>query len=207
MNYTIIEDCSPYYIRFTYPGIEQYIKYTLDMYNRLDWSTVVSKIKIDKFKHCILPESLGKYLLNLTPVSTDISLNAKRVSFFQTQPGLYYRAHKDGKNLKFGINYTLKILDDKCVTSWYSDDDLKHYTIDTLKNSSRECVDFIKENHIPLKSMVASQGECILFNTEIYHDWDNSRSTNERIVLTLRSDIPENIYFEDAKKALFKSRD
>ena len=202
MNYTIIEDCSPYYIRFTYPGIERFINYSLGMYNRLDWSSYISDI--DKFNHHRLPESLGQLLLNLTPVSKDIRLTSKRVSFFRSEPGLYYRAHKDGLDNRFSINYTLKILDDKCITSWYSDDDLKNYNIDNLESKwSRECDGFIKENHIPLKSMIALQGECILFNTEIYHDWDNSQSINERIVLTFRSSTPNTVYFEDAKKALF----
>jgi hypothetical protein len=173
------------------------------MYNRLDWSHI--RYDIDKFKHCILPDLLGQSLLNLTPISKDISLTNKRVSYFQTDPGLYYRAHKDGLDNRFSINHTLKVLDDKCITSWYSDDDLKDYSIDNLESKwSRECDGFIKQNHTPLKSMTALQGECILFNTEIFHDWDNSQSTNERVVLTFRSSTPDSVYFEDAKKILFE---
>ena len=51
--------------------------------------------------------------------------------------------------------------------------------------------------------MTAVQGECILFNTEIFHDFDNSKSKNERMVLTLRDVEPGNVYFEDVKKRLF----
>jgi hypothetical protein len=65
-------------------------------------------------------------------------------------------------------------------------------------------VDFAKSDSvIPLKSMVAIQGECILFNTDIYHDWDNTQSNNERIVLTLRLENPGLMYFDDVKKILF----
>ena len=98
----------------------------------------------------------------------------ERVSLFVTQPGFYYRAHKDGLNHRCSINYTVKILDDQCVTSWYSDSDLQEYEIDNLPSkTSREAVGFDKAKHVPLKSMVAIQNECILFNTEIYHDFDN----------------------------------
>jgi hypothetical protein len=139
----------------------------------------------------------------------------ERVSFFISKPGLYYRAHKDGLDTRFSINYTVKILDDKCVTSWYCDDDLKDYQIDPLsvesrRNpltavSSRECVGFVKSNHIPTKTMIAKQGEVILFNTDLFHDWDNTTSVNERVVLTLRIAKPlkSKTYFEDAKRILF----
>jgi hypothetical protein len=149
---------------------------------------------------------MGKEVLEHTRVSQDLILNHNRVSFFKSDPKLYYRAHKDGSNHRFSINYTLKILDDKCVTSWYSDD-LKKYPMDQFlldNNKSRECVGFKKENHTPIKSMVAQSNECILFNTDIFHDWDNSLSQNERIVLTLRSTTPGDVYFDDAKKLLFK---
>jgi hypothetical protein len=98
------------------------------------------------------------------------------------------------------------VLDNNCVTNWYSDEDLKDYPIDnTVNNLSRECLGFVKENHIPLKSMIAKQNECILFNTEIFHDWDNTTSQNERIVLTLRiiEELKPQTYFEDVRKILF----
>jgi hypothetical protein len=105
---------------------------------------------------------------------------------------------------RFSINYLTRVLDDKCVTSWYSDDDLKVYFIDnTLTQSSRECVGFIKENHTPIKSMIAKQNECLLFNTDIFHDFDNSQSDNTRVVLTLRCRNPNAMYFDDVKRILF----
>ena len=53
--------------------------------------------------------------------------------------------------------------------------------------------------------MTAKPGECILFNTDIFHDWDNQLSNNYRVVLTLRIKQPltGKIYFEDAKKIIF----
>jgi hypothetical protein len=203
MEFQIIEDCSPYYIRFTHPGIEDIIEYCQ--------ANLPDVESIRGFKHYKMPEESASAsdLLDMTPISKYLPLEYGRVSLFISRPGLYYRAHKDGTDTRISINYTVKILDDKCVTSWYSDEDLKDYPIDNSTlytfNSSRECLGFDKEKHTPLKSMVAKQGECILFNTDIFHDWDNRQSPNERIVLTLRVAYDQigQVYFEDVKRILF----
>ena len=197
MTYTIIEDCSPYYIRFTHDGLSDVIDYCKN----------IPLIDNDQtFIHHRLDKEQANHLLSLTPVNKELSLKKNRVSFFVTKPGRYYRAHKDGMDTRISINYTIQISDDKCVTSWYSDEDLKNYPIDNLASkSSRECAGFVKENHIPLKSMIAKPNECILFNTEIFHDFDNSQSYSTRVVLTLRIDetLRKDMYFEDVRKILF----
>lgn len=210
IEFKIIEDCSPYYIRFTHEGIDEIIKECL--------SIVKNNVYSKGFTHHALEENLAEKLLDKIPISKLLSINKSRVSFFITNPGYYYRAHKDGLDHRFSINYTIEILDDKCVTSWYSDSDLEKYPIDNLKHieyykdknkfvydngCSREADGFIKENHIPLKSMTAKSNEVILFNTDIFHDFDNSKSKNQRIVLTLRATKPANIYFNDVKQILF----
>lgn len=200
MKYTVIEDCSPYYIRFTYEGINEVINYcklhTPDIQNS------------DSFVNYTFPKEHADHLLSIIPMAKQMPLRPHRVSLFMTKEGMYYRAHKDGIADRFSINYTVQVLDDKCVTSWYSDEDLKNYQLDPeliINRRSRECVNFVKENHAPLKSMVAKPGECILFNSEIFHDFDNSQSTALRTVLTLRimDNLQENTYFEDAKNILF----
>jgi ectoine hydroxylase-related dioxygenase (phytanoyl-CoA dioxygenase family) len=202
--YTIIEDCSPYYIRFTHPGIEQVIakciEYTKDV-DFIKWPT-----HYRGFTHYQHPQNEIDEILRLVPLKSQLPLKMTRASEFVTQPGRYYRAHKDGVATRVSINYTVKVLDDKCVTSWYSDDDLKEYCLegqDWKVGPSRECVGFDKKRHTPLKTMTAQPGECILFNTDIYHDFDNSQSTNERMVLTLRLAQAGDIYFDDVKKILF----
>jgi hypothetical protein len=163
-------------------------------------STVYTKL----FTHHRFDKSLGEEVIKLLPMSKQLKFIKERVSLFVTQPGFYYRAHKDGLNHRCSINYTIKILDNNCLTSWYADDDLKEYEIDNLvSKTSREAIGFNKEKHIPLKSMIAIQNECILFNTDIYHDFDNSKSKNERIVLTLRLENPGDMYFENVRKILF----
>jgi len=195
--YTIIEDCSPYYIRFTHAGLDLVINKCAEFVKDIDFTN-------QQFIHYKHPAAEAQTLLSIIPMSTQFKLMKNRVSTFVTQPGKHYRAHKDGLDNRVSINYTVKILDSDCVTSWYSDDDLKNYPIDNLATkSSRECIGFDSTRHTPLKSMTARQGECILFNTDIFHDFDNSRAKNERMVLTLRLVETSKYYFADVKKILF----
>lgn len=202
--YTIIEDCSPYYIRFTHPGIENIIGKCKEFTNNVDF---IKWPSFDNgFTHYVHSQNESDALLSLVPMSSQLVFMQDRVSSFVTQPGKYYRAHKDGIVNRVSINYTVKILDDKCVTSWYSDEDLKQYRIEGTNwklGRSRECVGFDKSQFTPLKSMTAIEGECILFNTDIFHDFDNSQATHERIVLTLRLVNPGIEYFDVVKKKLF----
>jgi len=200
-GYTVIEDCSPYYIRFTHTGLKEFVDYILEIYNQQNWPLNSSESN-PGFRHCRLPLEIAKTVLEKTPVAKDIELNMHRVSYFTSAPGMKYRAHKDGIDHRFSLNYTVKILDDKCVTSWYNDDELKHYPIDNIGGVSRECLGFDSSKHTAQKTMIAQPNECILFNTDIFHSWDNSQSINERIVLTLRSTTPGIVYFDDVKKVL-----
>ena len=195
--YNIIEDCSPYYIRFSHENISDIINISLE--------ESLKKTFTKNFTHHKFSSDISEKILKLCPMVKQIPLNKERVSLFVTKPGYYYRAHKDGISNRISFNYTIKILDDKCVTSWYNNEELKNYKIvgSDWKNKSREVSGFVKENHTPQKTMTATQGECILFNTDIYHDFDNTHSENERIVLTLRPMFSQSVYFEDAKLILF----
>jgi hypothetical protein len=198
MPFTIIEDCSPYYIRFIHEDFEKISTRCLQF--------VKEKKFYSKFTNYRYPIDQANQILNDTTIKNLFDINIEKVALFVTKPGLYYRAHKDGPNHRFGINYGIKILDEDCITSWYSNEELKDYPIDYLGGRSREASGFIKENHKPLKSIIAKQGEIILFNTEIFHDFDNSKSSNERMILKLRVNNPDKMYFEDAKKILFSDR-
>ena len=209
MIYTIIEDCSPYYIRFTYAGIEQVLEQCssehYDYQKMIDDqpSTYLDKNGRKSFVHYKLDQSCGQKLLENVPMRDALNVDDTRVSFFISAPRCVYRPHKDGLAVRCGINYSVQINDDKCVTSWYDDKDLSIYPIDTVGGRSREAKGFVRGNHTPLKSMTAKQGECILFNTELFHDWDNSQSPNMRVVLTLRFREPHKMYFADVKRILF----
>ena len=196
--FRIIEDCSPYYIRFTHDKLDELVEYCKTCIPT-DFD------QLPEFTHLRLTPDQSEQVLAMTPVSTLFELEKRRVSFFISKPGLYYRAHKDGVNTRFSINYGIVINDSKCITSWYSDQDLSRYSTDILTSTaSRECAGFDKTKHTPIKTMTAKANECILFNTDIFHDWDNSQSAENRIVLTLRL-TPYSIghvYFDDAKKLI-----
>ena len=196
MKYTIIEDCSPFYIRFECDGIAEVIDKSLKYVKDMQFTD-----GFQPYRYSL--DQVADIMLSV-PMRQELKLNYSRVMMFVTQPGYYYRAHKDGMNHRYSINYTAKILDGECKTSWYADEDLSGYAIDNLPTKvSRECDGFDKSKHTPIKSMVALPGECILFNTEIFHDFDNSTSKNERMVLTLRDADPGEVYFEDVRQRLF----
>lgn len=194
LDFKIIEDCSPFYIKFYHSSTKPIIDKCKHIINTLqlpEWT----------FNNHKLPMSQGEEIVSLLPL--DLNFNLKRVSLFVTGPGYYYQAHKDGLDHRFSINYGIEISDDKCVTSWYDDNDLNNYEIEYFNGKSRECNEFIKHNHIPLKSMTLQEGEALLFNTDIFHDFDNSLSNHRRIVLTLRINRPGRTYFDDAKELIF----
>lgn len=205
----VIENCSPYYIRFSHDGIDKIIEFCL--------GKIPNEFFTSGFKHYKFSESDGKKLLSFTPFNELISIQTKRISLFITEPGKYYGAHKDGYPLTmFSINYPILVSDNKCVTSWYSDEEILNHNYivnrDISINAgiqnfqmgmSREVQDFNKSKHVPAKTMIAQVGEGILFNTDIFHDWDNSKSTNRRVVLTLRHTNPSLFSFEKIKKTLF----
>lgn len=205
-QYTIIEDCSPYYIRYTFDGLEELLSlcrsYQLPPRNNIG------------FQHLKMVPTWSKKILDLTPVSKQMPINEHRVSLFLTEPGFYYGAHKDGQDHRFSLNFTSMVLDDRCLTSWYTDEELAGLEVSTTElpsmglknprpNQSREVLNWVKSKHTPIKSMTAKQDEAILFNTDMFHDFDNSSSSNRRVVLTLRHASPGNVYFEDARKIMF----
>lgn len=207
----IIEDCSPYYIRFTHDNIDNIISHCV--------RKIPTTVPQWGFMYPRLPNEDVRVLEQYLPYNNILFLNKKRFSLFITEPGKYYGAHKDGYPLTmFSINYPIIISDSECVTSWYSDHEIHrmNYIVnrdnttndggpfsDKFLSHSREVQNFNKSAHTPQKTMVAQLGEGILFNTDIYHDWDNSKSPNRRVVLTLRHAHPDRVSYDDAKQLLF----
>lgn len=207
MRYEIIEDASPYYVRFRHAGITDIVNFCLDRLPDLDDPKIYLQNPAHPgFRHHVLGPKGADKVLDLIPLSKIFSFQRDRVSLFITQPGYYYRAHKDGFNTRISINYPILIQDQKCLTRWYSDEDLQEYPIDDFeKKTSRECMGFDQTKHRPVKTMTARSGEVILFNTNIFHDFDNSESPNHRAILTLRLEPParKDLYFEQAKSMIF----
>lgn len=209
--YKIIKDCSPYYITFTHEGFEEVVSYARNiieqkLYREFDINTIPScksameAIPTYRTKYFLLEQEMQAHLLNLIPASQNLQLNPKSLMYFYSSPGLVHPIHKDSPKTKpdrYSLNYPIRILDDKCITSWYSDTGI------IPKDGSR-----IGEISDPasvqiLQSMILQPNEAVLFNSDIYHDWNNSNSFNDRIVLSMR-DVSSDVFFEDAKRMLFK---
>ncbi len=206
--FTIVEDCSPYYIKFRYPGSEKVI----DLCNHY-----LETYKFDHDRFLTFDEETGQKILEETQLLPYLDLMKQRVSIFYTNGGYKSPVHKDGKNHRISINFAVKVLDDKCTTSWYPDvispgyqpelvDLTEKHKVGGIKAAkkidSREFDDFDENKHKPVKHMVAQQGDVILFNTDIWHRWVN-KSNCHRAMLTLRVNNPGTFYFKDAKKVLF----
>jgi hypothetical protein len=194
MDISVIEDASPFYIRFCYPELQNIIDLCLEEKHLFQQPYPFVNYK--------LPYNKGKQILKNVPYSKELGLNSFRVSLFITQPGHYYRAHRDGLFEQVSINFPIQILDNKCVTSWYDNSQFDDFEIDTVGNTSRELVGFQKDKFAPIKQMTAKMNECILFNTDLYHDFDNSNSENIRVMLTLRPVQVNKHNFDSFKKAL-----
>lgn len=192
----IIEDKSPFYIRYSHDNIDEIV-------------TLCKSIEITSphgsnplFTHHRISADIATNIISFVPKFKELEMNSNRVSLFVSKPGLRYVPHRDGTH-KIGINYTIDIRDDKCKTNFYLSEDMDEYEIDTIGGLTYNIVGFEPGTKTPIHTMTAVRNEAILFNTEIFHDWDNSTSDNERHILTLRSMYPGKIDFYQAKKILF----
>jgi len=203
-NLKLIEDCSPYYIRFSFNTIPNILNICNDA------------LEHDTFNHhkwLKLSSERVNQIFNLIPFASDVNLDTNRVLMFKEYPGGGSPIHKDAHDHKTSFNIGIKMLDDKCVTTWWSDEDMKNYNIDWLNApgfksrnlfNNKEWVMAPGIDKTPVKATTFKQGEFVLFNTDIYHTWDNSQSNNIRINLTMRSVDVSTLTFEDAKQILSK---
>jgi len=196
--YTIIEDCSPYYIRFTFDGLKNIINYTTNQ-------TPVSVVNYVMYSHDTLSLPAAETIISMLPMSNKITFNINRVAVFTTPPNGGCGVHKDGSHDRTSFNIPIEILDNNCITSWYSDEMFEGFPILEKSNYSRNVYrDYKTMNKFKsVKTMTAQPNEMTLFNTEIYHSWSNYNSSNTRKILTLRSVNAKELYFNDAKKILF----
>jgi hypothetical protein len=196
-KFSIIEDCSPYYIRFTFEGLQDIIELAKSSPTKLIWKT-------PGYSHENYSIEVADKIISMLPMSNKIKFRNERAALFNTHPGGGCGIHKDGIDHKISFNIPIEILDDACITHWYTDEELKDLPIDLVGGYSRnvwkDWLDLKKFNSI--KTMSAKPGEMIFFNTDIYHCWTNQDSTNYRKMLTLRT-IDRSIYFEEAKKIIF----
>ena len=200
MMLQIVEDCSPYYMVLQHDNQDLVIQYALDILNSGDYEF---SRQLGGFTHNRIRHHQCLELLELSPLHIlnkhlrgDAIASKPYASIFSTSPHTYYRAHKDGTSIRYALNYVLVVDDSKCVTRWWDDRVSLTYESVDMGGRSRELEKFDPTLHVPLASRVFHRGECILFNTDIYHDFDNSDSNNERHVLTLRYSHPPHLMWQ-----------
>jgi hypothetical protein len=199
--FTLIEDCSPFYVRFTFTGIETFIDHmkslSPDCFNRKrNTGYIHSDVKVTEVETILKKLSL----------SDKFEFVKNRVAIFDTLPYGGCGIHKDGRNRKVSLNIPIEIHDDLCVTKWYDDSLFEGMKVTGLPYSRHVFPIFpniIEMQKIPhSKEMIAKIGEAVIFNTDIYHSFDNTKSSNWRRILTLRL-VDDNISFQQAKEILF----
>lgn len=191
----IREDRSPYFVSYTDESVDDVLKACELLIPRLDQEV---------FTHLKLPADLGAEILMRVPHGAELSLMPDRVSIFITPPRTYYRAHKDGLHLQFGLNYPLIIRDQKAITRWYKSEDVDgSYEIDAGKKGGENTREVLGFNPLKTRADCTTSmklDELLLFNVGEYHDFHN-RSPYYRVILTLRSDDP-SLTFKDAARIL-----
>ena len=197
MKYTIIEDCSPYYIRFTWDGLDELIKFIKNQ--PIENGNILT---FKGYTHINFDFETANAIINQLPMSNDFDFMKTRVALFATHPHKKSSVHKDGADHRFSINKPIEIHDTNCTTHWWTDESLQEF--EQANSVYSRTIGFKENLPLPIKTMIAVPNECILFNTDIYHDWDNTKSSNQRTVLTLRVNDPGATYFDDAKKIIFE---
>ena len=211
MFYKIIEDCSPYYVKFTYDGIQNLIDFVNTLPIEFD------KIQdVSSYKQYYFPFDDAQEIVNRLPLSTKFRFKRRWAPLMIMPPGKFTSPHKDSPGELCSFNFPIKIADDKCVVSWYSDEEFTDFNLTYIKSYtntgrifSRKILPEEYNNKLrsPSKQLILGTDECVLFNTNIFHSIDNTESTNNRIILTLRliEDTETPVTFEDAKSVLFKN--
>ena len=197
MKYTIIEDCSPYYIRFKWDGLTDVVEYIKEQY-KIKQTSPGKLQEFPRYTHYDFDVDTAQTILNQLPMVSDFNFMQNRVGLFITPPYNKTTVHKDGVDHRFSINIPIEVHDKSCTTSWWDDSQFNESNFNYADSYTRQLL------MVPVaaKTMVAELNECILFNTDIWHNWNNA-STSQRIVLTLRVNNPGALYFDDAKRILF----
>jgi hypothetical protein len=198
MNYTIIEDCSPYYIRFSFDKLQDIIEFVKDQPTELIRQS-------PGYSHEHYSVEVADTIISMLPMSNVIKFKNQRAALFNTPPSGGCGIHKDGGDAKVSFNIPIEILDGDCVTHWYSDEEVKDLPLNpALGRYSNNVWGNWKDlgQFTSAKTMTAQPSEMILFNTDIYHCWSNEHSKNSRKLLTLRA-VDTSLYFEDMRKLIF----
>ena len=208
-EYTVIEDCSPFYIKFSFPGKDKLVNVFRTQIKNIPPDADPNEIpdfakhRSPKFKPIPVDERVVEFVRKEIPFWNDFDFDMPR--FVVSEPGLKFPIHRDSAFDHAGINFLVEVLDDKCLTNWYSEESVAHLTPRSPQLGLYPTFLEISDNEpkpIPIKTVIFEPGDCIVINTDIWHDWDNSQSTNRRINILLRG-LKGSPTFEEIRKKLF----
>jgi hypothetical protein len=196
-NLYIIEDCSPYFIRFKFDQLEKIVSLIKSQESNLS-----VKQTDTAYIHKDFPKSVTEKIVSYLP--RDFEFNFDNSAIFETPPGGGCGIHKDGKDNRISFNIPIQVLDNKCITYWYNDSE----QFNNLSLSGGSYSRNIYSDHNTLdkfvfsKSLIAQENEMILLNTDIFHAWKNYSLENVRKMFVLRLINRNVLYFDIAKKIL-----
>jgi hypothetical protein len=196
-NLSVIEDCSPYFIRFKFDQLEKIISII-----KSEESNAVIKFE-GTYVHKDFPQNVTEKIVNCLP--KQFQFNFITSAIFETPPGGGSGIHKDGKDNRISFNIPIQINDNKCITYWYNDEE--QFDNLPLKGDLSYTRNVYSDNNnlskfIFSKSMMAQENEMLLFNTDIFHSWKNYSSEHVRKMFVLRIKDRNTVFFDDAKKIL-----
>jgi hypothetical protein len=201
-EYTIIEDCSPYYIRFTFPKLELVIDHFQKQLANIPANAPQlprPPNRSEKYNPLHVGESSFRYVKAVVPFWSAFKFDVPM--FAASEKGLRFPIHRDSA----GINFMIEALDEECITSWYSEESVAHLTpLDNTTKTKSQMFNMSDTDPrpVPIKTAVFKPNECVLFNGAFWHDWDNSKSQNRRVNLLWRSSTI-TLSFDEIRKKLF----
>jgi hypothetical protein len=195
-KFKIIEDRSPYYIKFIYPEYADDFKLMKDISDTLKFSPwFYTKPSTINFHGSNLEKQQQEYISENNECAKALKL--KLGGFNMTSKHGLSAIHLDRSTLgvcPYKLMYGIKILDDTCITSWYNSEDVT--PIDTFY------IDNDAPTPTPVATTIITVNEAILFNTSIYHTWINY-GTNDRILANFYEPSGTTT-FDEAKNILFE---
>lgn len=207
-KYTIIEDGSPYFIKFKFDGLDEIVKQLNDVHD------YISSQRPDCYVFSYwsnIPSPQCDEIMAKLPFPTELDISSSRLALWLSEPGWMPMAHKDGEKNRWGINFGVNIKDDKVPTEWYDEQEMLVYELDETKCSKgrgkRETKMFKRQNHVPIKTGTLLQNEAMLVNTDLFHSWNHLHSPHKRLTLVMRTTNPGDVYFDDVKRILFPELD
>jgi len=199
----MIEDCSPYYVRFRHEGSEEIIK----MLQKL---VVLHKKPLDAFTHYLTTDENRK-VVSLGPMRDNPEMCTK-MAIITIPPGAVSTIHSD---VQWHLNYIVNQEGANGVVNWYDPALFNQYPMEYLeKNKQWVPTGYdprLKPGYNPkvdikytpptntLISARFLEGDVILFNSSLLHDFQNRSITQERsVMISVPADT--NSTFEQAKE-------